>query len=263
MTTETARHGWTSFLYGAGEAVLSKSIKLAAQREIRRRINEPLRIALVNLWNEIKIARTTRSSAKYLQTLEGAQGLKIHLGCGPDIRTGWINIDLAPGRRSGVLPDIDPQTMFISYDLRLGLPLHENSCDMIYSSHFFEHLESRQGLQLMHDCYRALRHGGVFRIALPNLAAIFQAYLRRDHEYFDLLDMELPEVPPGTKAFIDYVNYGVYQEGQHKFIYDEEKLALTLKHIGFDSVVPSSYREGIDPDTAVRRHHSFYMEAAK
>jgi hypothetical protein len=46
-------------------------------------------------------------------------------------------------------------------------------------------------------------------------------------------------------------------------IYDEEKLILILRRMGFNSVFISSYQEGIDPDDSVRQRYSFYIEAVK
>jgi predicted SAM-dependent methyltransferase len=149
--------------------------------------------------------------------------------------------------------------------LRRGLPLQEDSSDLIYSSHFFEHLEYRDGLKLMRACYRALRPGGVFRAAMPNFKGVFDAYIRGDHEYVNLIDIlkTLPEVESGTETLVDHVNYGVYQSGEHKCIYDEEKLSLLLRKMGFSSVYTSSYQEGMDVAEPIRQRYSFYIEAIK
>ena len=229
---------------------------------------ESVKAAIRNLRREVKISETTKESAKSFRELEGEKGLKVHLGCGEDIRTGWVNVDLAPILPRGVEPTAHPDATFINHDLRRGLPLEEGSCDFIYSSHFFEHLEYEHGLRLMYDCYRALRPGGVFRIVLPDLRGFFGAYLRGEKEYLDELDpfvsAYLPAVAEsGTKTSIDYVNFGVYQNGEHKYIYDKEKLGLIFRKIGYSSVAPSSYREGLDLDVPVRRRYSFYMEAVK
>ncbi len=218
---------------------------------------EPVKAAVRDLRREIRLAETLKESAKRFGTLKGEKGLKLHLGCGEDIRPGWVNIDFTPTPPPWTYPD----ATFINHDLRRGLPLEEGSCDFIYSSHFFEHLDYEEALQLMYDCHRVLSSGGVFRIVLPNLPDWFDAYLRGEKEYFDLLDAFLPE--SGTKTLIDYINYGVYQFGQHKYIYDEEKLELILRRIGYNSVSSSSYREGIDLDVPLRRRHSFYTEAVK
>lgn len=229
---------------------------------------ERVKAAVRNLRRETKIIEATQESAKSFQALKGEKGLKVHLGCGDDIRVGWVNIDLVPILPRRIDPSAHANATFINYDLRLGLPLEDGSCDFVYSSHFFEHLEYEHGLKLMRDCYRMLRPGGVFRIVLPNLRGFFEAYLRGEKEYFDGFDpfvsAHLPSVEEsGTKTLIDYVNVGTYQSGEHKYIYDEEKLELILRRVGYGSVATSSYREGIDQDVPVRRRYSFYMEAVK
>ncbi len=227
----------------------------------------PVRSAARNLLNEIKLARYVRRSSRQFELLKNNSSLKVHLGCGGDLKRGWINVDLVLNNSAPAMNGAAaPETVFINYDLRSGaLPLKDSSCDTIYSSHFFEHLDYKQGVALMRDCYRALRPGGTFRISLPNLRELFSAYLRDDHEYLDLVEIEhaRPGVEPGTETLVDYVNWAVYQYGEHKCIYDEEKVCLILRRIGFSSVAPESFREEIDPDNELRKRYSFYVEAVK
>jgi predicted SAM-dependent methyltransferase len=235
---------------------------------IRARLDaqpEGMRDALRTLWNEIKVGRIVRASAKSFAALKGRKNLKVHIGAGDDIRLGWVNLDLNLRIPPHIDPTAHPDTIFINYDLRRGLPLDDESCDLIYSSHFFEHLEYGQGLRLMRDCFRALRPGGTFRISLPNFKGLFDAYLRGDEEYMDGVNLRelLPEVEAGTETLVDHINYGIYQYGEHKCVYDEEKLVLILKRIGFSRVEPTDYREGLDPASPLRRRYSFYVEAVK
>lgn len=165
-----------------------------------------------------------------------------------------------------IAPRFDPNTIenaiFVNHDLTSGLPLPEGSCQYIYSSHFFEHLEYQQGLSLMRDCYQALQKDGTFRIVLPEFGADFEAYLNNDTKYFELLDSAVaPAVESAHRSIVDYLNYCVYQFGEHKYIYDREKLERVLLDIGFNSAIPSSCEEGIDIDADLRRHYSFYVEA--
>ena len=92
-----------------------------------------------------------------------------------------------------------------------------------------------------------------------------EAYLRGDITYLELVDIReaLHYVEPGTETIVDHVNYGVYQHGEHKTIYDEEKLSVILRAIGFSTVTESSFNAEIDPDEPVRRRYSFYLEAVK
>jgi predicted SAM-dependent methyltransferase len=222
---------------------------------------EGVRDAVWRLRSEITLARAARRSEKSLRGLRSRTGLKLHLGCGPDLKPGWVNIDLTPPLDREAFPD----TVFLNYDLRADLPFDAGSCDAIYSSHFLEHLECRHGRRLLRECYRVLRPGGTFRAALPNFTGLFRAYALGDHAYFDLVRIQdvLPEFDPATAALVDHVNYAVYQNGEHKCIYDEEKVVLMLRALGYTTVRASSYQEGIDPSEEVRRRYSFYVEATK
>lgn len=255
------------------EAVLPKPFKAAVKRAILRRVDsqpKPVRLAARDLLDEISIAKRVKDSTKSFQALKGEKGLKVNIGCGSNIKPGFVNIDLRDILGPEIDPESHPKAMFINYDLRLGLPLEDDSCNFIYSSHFFEHLDYADGLRLMRDCYRALRSGGVFRMVLPNLKPDFDAYLRGDDEYFDSVDLSDLHDPllnriakSGTMTRVDWINYGVYQSGEHKYIYDEEKAILLLQSIGYRSVASSSYQAGTDIDLPIRRDYSFYIEAVK
>ena len=228
---------------------------------------EPARAAFANLVKEIRLARAAATSAAEFASLHGRKGLKVHLGCGNELKDGWVNLDInlsgmVPAPPAGSLPD----TRFILCDLRLGaLPLDDECCELIYSSHFFEHLEYDDGVRLMRDCRRVLQPGGIFRAALPDFPGMFRAYLARDEKRFDTYDIRdfWPSLAPETITLLDHVNFGVYQFGEHKCLYDEEKICLVLRHLGFAEVEITGYREGIDPDNELRRRYSFYVEAVK
>jgi predicted SAM-dependent methyltransferase len=209
---------------------------------------------------ELNLRPYVGGAAAAFDRLRGRRELKVHLGCGSDIRPGWVNVDLWADEVPASPHGGDP-ALFINHDLREGLPMEEGCAAVIYSSHFFEHLDYDVGLKMMRDCHRALRPGGRFRIVLPNLAAIFDAYLRRDAQWLAMLDEFMGEVP--FKTLVDYVNYGVYQFGEHKYVYDPEKLEAVLRGIGFRSVTPSRHEDGLDPDAEVRRRFSFYTDATK
>jgi SAM-dependent methyltransferase len=183
------------------------------------------------------------------------------------LRSGWVNIDLSTNITPVSIPSAagGPRTMYINHDLRRGLPLPENSCEMIYSSHFFEHLDRTDGYRLMKDAYRALRPGGVFRIVIPNFAACFQAYVERDEEFFSAIDLEAlysgESAPP--LSLIDYLNYAVYQFGEHRCLYDEEKLRLLLHGIGFRTAERASFDPAVDVDIPLRTRYSLYLHAEK
>jgi predicted SAM-dependent methyltransferase len=243
---------------------------LPALRDIARALfwpqPEPVKRALRSLLDEVRLARVTTAAAPQFTALRGEKGLLLHLGCGNHLKDGWLNLDL---NLNGTAPELPPQrlpqTRFILYDLRSGtLPLDDDSCELIYSSHFFEHLAYDDGERLMRDCHRVLQPGGTFRAALPDFPELFRAYLERDEKVFELYSIfdVFPHRPPETVTLVDHVNANVYEWG-HKCIYDQEKICRVLRHLGFASVEITDYREGIDPASELRRRYSFYVEATK
>ncbi len=226
---------------------------------------ESVRDAIENLWKELKVEWSVLRSKKHFRRLRGRKGIKVQLGSGRDIIIGWVNIDLVVNTPTDFNPKEDKDTVLIEYDLRRGLPVEENSCEYIYASHFFEHLEYRYAIRLMNDCYNALRSGGILRIVLPDISRWWEAYLRDDYEYFSEIDIlkKLRDIEPGTETLIDFCNFGIYQHGQHKYCYDTKKLSLLLKRAGFNHVQISSFKEEIDYDKPIRINYSLYMDAVK
>lgn len=204
-------------------------------------------------------------SAQQFAELRGRKGMKLHLGCGYDVREGWVNVDSFTSLPK--LPSENSNTYIIKYDLRQRLPLEDESFELIYSSHFWEHLSFEDGYDLLKDCYRWLQKGGTFRIVLPDFERVFDAYLTQNRAYFDVLSNA--EIMPGRDGLtdgtdlVDFVNYAVYQEGQHKFIYDAAKLTRILKLIGYSEVRVTEFNSEIDISAPLRTAYSFYLEAVK
>ena len=224
-----------------------------------------MRAALRQLRFELKANRISAKAKPQFAALAGKHHLKLHLGAGDDMRPGWVNIDLALRFPPNVNATQFPGTVFINHDLRRGLPLADGSCDVIYSSHFFEHLSFADGLALMKEAHRVLGPGGVFRFALPELPRMFDAYLKGDAEFLGAVPLEelFPNAPSGTLTLVDFVNYGVYQYGEHVAVYDEGKAVAMMTAAGFRSARRTDYREDLDPSSDLRRRYSFYFEALK
>jgi predicted SAM-dependent methyltransferase len=55
-------------------------------------------------------------------------GLRLHIGCGTNIRPGWVNID-CEARVPGVVTDVDPA----------ALPYPDATVSEIVAEHVFEH----------------------------------------------------------------------------------------------------------------------------
>ena len=66
-------------------------------------------------------------------------------------------------------------------NLLVGLPFKENTFDVIYSSHFIEHIPKDQLEIFLSDCLRVLKPKGVIRLITPDLEFLAQEYLQNIH----------------------------------------------------------------------------------
>lgn len=80
--------------------------------------------------------------------------VKVELGCGFTKTPGYIGIDRFP------LPGVDIVT-----DLNEGIPLEDNSVDVLYSSHSLEHYEDIN--TIMQEINRVCKDGAIVNLFLP------------------------------------------------------------------------------------------------
>jgi hypothetical protein len=68
---------------------------------------------------------------------------------------------------------------------------------------------------------------------------------------------------PESVQLIDFLNYAVYQDGEHVCLWDERKLKFELKRAGFSETARSAYNDEFDSPEPKRRRFSIYFEARK
>jgi SAM-dependent methyltransferase len=90
----------------------------------------------------------------------------LNIGCGSRFHAEWNNLDLHAAH-----PAVS------SYDLLTGLPYRDDTFDAVYSAHFFEHLAPGVAHDLVRECYRVTKPGGVVRFVLPDLEYSARLYL--------------------------------------------------------------------------------------
>ena len=92
----------------------------------------------------------------------------LNLGCGSRVHPDWTNVDVyvsAPG--------------VIACDLQNGIPFPDASFDVVYHSHVLEHLPATTAPEMIRECIRVLRPGGVLRVVVPDLESIARLYLEK------------------------------------------------------------------------------------
>ena len=96
---------------------------------------------------------------------------KLHLGCGKNVKPGYLNIDaFAEGEQ---IQNIDV----------LNMPYDENSVDEIISEHMVEHLPFRDEEKFWREIYRVLRPKGVAIIESPDMEWLCEQFLRAEDDF--------------------------------------------------------------------------------
>ena len=159
---------------------------------------------------------------------------RLHVGCGPQLLEGWINIDNQPYKGIDAVVDI-----------RNGVPYED--LEFIFAEHFIEHLAYEDAKSFLRDCRRALAPHGVLRLTTPNLDWVW-----------------LTQYHPGqwqhrSEAVRDcfWMNKAFRGWG-HQFLYNEQTLTECLHEAGFATVEPVRYGESRhDALRGIERHEQY------
>jgi SAM-dependent methyltransferase len=116
----------------------------------------------------------------------------LNLACGDQAHPEWTNVEFWPHcvryrapLAGALLRRLDTGKEHLNgrgvpvrfTDLRHGIPYDDESFDAVYHSNFLEHLERGDAEQLLRECRRVLRPGGILRVVVPDLAVQARAYL--------------------------------------------------------------------------------------
>jgi len=128
----------------------------------------------------VRIEATLSDRERMVQVAAAAQVVRLHVGCGPRILKGWINIDLAfePFERylryygdAFYSKEVrgERSEFFVLDVAREGLPLDDNSVDVVFHEDFLEHLDQRSQMFFLAETLRVLKPAGIHRVNTPDL----------------------------------------------------------------------------------------------
>jgi SAM-dependent methyltransferase len=183
--------------------------------------------------------------------------VKVNLGSGLYVAPGWINIDgslktaLARWPRPllrALYPLLSGSThsredfvtvlrgnLFVTHNLKYGVPLPAGSADFIFLSHVLHHLYKDQARALLMEIKRVLKPGGTLRVAVPDLEYIIALYLRGLRE-------------EAIEGYFFYPSASRSELSTRHYQYDFMLLTRLLESVGFISVRRCGYRQGATPD---------------
>lgn len=139
--------------------------------------------------------------------------MKLNLGCGSDIRKGYINIDIRK------LPNVD-----LVLDIEHNkLPYTDESVEEILAKDIIEHFSFRNIRNVLKEWYRVLKKGGILIIQTPDFERIADKFFKGEiNGWYEL----------------SYWLFGAqdHQENTHKAIFTKSELKKLLEEIGFEVV---------------------------
>jgi SAM-dependent methyltransferase len=251
------------------------------------------------------------------RTVDGRAMLNI--ACGGRMHPQWNNVDFSPlarlarhPRAAGILNHarilsrkryerlLRTDPAIICWNIRKGIPFEASTFDVVYHSHFLEHLDKMEAAPFLGECHRVLKESGIIRIVVPDLAILCRAYLTTfellsrstssdadlmtDHEYNieRLLGQMARTQPVGTSEQARFLRFAeralrgdASKAGEvHRWMYDTFTLRRLLTENNFRDAraeSPSTGRiEGwagfcldTNSDGTVYVPKSIYVEAVK
>lgn len=179
-----------------------------------------------------------------------------NFGCGLHCLSGWLNVDgsltaLFGSRKfsfiNKILYRLAGSSVFYSfseydeiirrkgllfYNLKNGVPFKNNSLDVIFTSHFLEHLNEKDGIGVIMGCYRALKPDGIFRILVPDLDFAMGMY-------------KSGKIDEMLRSF--FYTSNKYDFHMHKYNYNFKTLKERLEKAGFKSIKRVGFKKGNCP----------------
>jgi predicted SAM-dependent methyltransferase len=233
-----------------------KHAKVNLKSRIKKLPHPGLWRALYDLSRELGALRRHRRAVRNARKYTNAKALKLNVGCGDNLKTGWVNIDLWANAD-------------LQLDMREPIPLPNGSAQMIYSEHFFEHLNyPEDAKRFLSESFRVLEPGGTFSVGVPDAHWPLLEYAANvgDGRYFTTEDN--PWAPEWCKTRMEHINNLFRQGFEHRFAYDFETMEQALKETGFVEIRQREFASDLDSfasdlDSKIREAATLYVNAMK
>ena len=143
------------------------------------------------------------------------EGIKLNLGCGHDLRKGWINIDV----KSWVGADVVSDIRDLDYD-------KFSDMDMVFANQVFQYLSYRDVARVLDSICKNAHEGTVIWISVPDFKQRVDRYSNR-------------------RRSLEQINYDIFGGQQkedrpeylvNRSVWDMELLERTLRNAGFQTV---------------------------
>jgi SAM-dependent methyltransferase len=187
----------------------------------------------------------------------GGAGLNVQFGCGWCAPEGWRNFDASPTLRFERVPLVGrlwsknasrfPDNVECG-DIVKGLPVADESCANVYSSHVLEHLCLADFRTALRNTYSLLRPGGVFRFVLPDLRYHIERYVAGDTS--EAASTFMRETALGCETRVRGLRGLMVTwlgNSSHLWMWDYQAVELELRRVGFVEIRRASFNDSLEP----------------
>jgi len=179
--------------------------------------------------------------------------IKLHIGCGLDLKEGYINIDMES--KEDILKRYEGSNnvaymAFKDKDIEIcrcdifKLPYANETVDEIASSAFLEHLSFVEERKFFFEVKRVLKQGGILRFGVPDFEWIVRKWLAakdnwRDFYYTDKGEHYFGQGNRNMDSRWGYLTTTLFgnqgSDGQyHKNAYTRGKIHALMEKLGFE-----------------------------
>lgn len=123
----------------------------------------------MGMWGRLLVTASRKFKASDPE--DASDDLKLNLGCGFDIRPGWVNIDLHDLHKPDIVADITNLTT-----------IQDNSASYALAQDILEHVHRVRCSTALREWNRVLRLGGLLEVRVPDVIALAQIMERPDRQ---------------------------------------------------------------------------------
>lgn len=152
-----------------------------------------------------------------------AEALRLNLGCGDDLKCGYVNIDLHTSSE-----------FVVAMDIR-DLDFAANSVDEIYAKDVLEHVGLPDAMKCLANWAKVLKPGGTLMIQTPCLTLMIEA-LKNGHLALEQINYFLFAGVRHLDGRSEWCSPAVRDSDWHKSVYTEQFLAQVLAANGLEVV---------------------------
>jgi ubiquinone/menaquinone biosynthesis C-methylase UbiE len=129
-------------------------------------------------------------------------------------------------------------------DVVKGLPIATDSCEAIYCSHVLEHLALEDCRTALKNTYSYLKHGGIFRLVVPDLETIARDYVNSGGTYKFMEIVQLGRV--SRPKSLGAIMRSWLGSSHHLWMWDFKSLRRELETVGFQKIRRAQYGDSSD-----------------